>query len=156
MKTKLILLTIVFLGITFYGQTNPTQTTNAPKQNVNLNIKKESKTRSQEKEKEYKVVKSSPTLKYRVRKLGEGNRVLFSVNYGKTNLPNQMQITTSSGSKFSEGKKQGVEYAEYPLKCTLFCPGNSEVNPMNNMAQKINDFEIEIKEPGTWEITFTR
>ena len=107
----------------------------------------------QEKE-NYKIIKSNPALKYSIRKIGQGNRVLFSVNNGLRKLPD-LTYNQSSGI-YTEGdrNKQGFDNVIFPFKCSLTASVNFNENPFNNIGELLNYFEIEINEPGLWEISF--
>jgi len=101
----------------------------------------------------YKVIRSTATVKYTIRKIGTGNSILFSVNNGLRSLP-EIDYNQNSGFFHRQGRKEGFEDVSFPFECTLNCPINSEVNWNPKRATLINDFEIVIYEPGNWEISF--
>jgi len=101
----------------------------------------------------YKVIRSTATVKYTIRRIGTGNSVLFSINNGFGSLP-EIDYTQNSGFFNRRGKKEGFEDISFPFECTLHCPINSEVNRHPHSAALINDFEIVIYEPGNWDISF--
>jgi len=101
----------------------------------------------------YKVIRSTATVKYTIRKIGTGNSVLFSVNNGLRYLP-EIVYTQNNGFFYRSGKKEGFQDVSFPFKCSLNCPVNYMVNAFEPLPALINDFEIEIYEPGNWEISF--
>lgn len=107
---------------------------------------------SKDKEVPYKVLRKAPTLKYQVRKSGDGNKVLFYI--GNRSLPNETQISPSNGVPYKEGKKVGYYQLNFPAKFTIYCPSNNMTNPFDSMPQMINDFEIEFYHRGNWEVKF--
>jgi hypothetical protein len=96
----------------------------------------------------YKVLKANPTVNYTIRKIGAGNRVLFSIRDGLRVLP-ELSFGQNSGNAYSIGNKKGFDNITFPFSCRLSC----SVGYLP-IATKINDFEIEITQPGTWEISF--
>jgi hypothetical protein len=101
----------------------------------------------------YRVINSAPTLNYTVRKVGNGDKVLFSIKNGLRNLP-ELTFSQNSGTPYKYERKQGFQNVTFPFKCTITSPVNYMTNPMSVKATKINNFEIEIKEAGNWEISF--
>jgi len=101
----------------------------------------------------YKVIRCTPTLKYTIRKVGEGNRVMFSINNGTRKFP-KFNFTQTSGSEYTIQGKHGFDGITFPFNCIINCPIDYTNNGFSNLASLINDFEVEIMEPGYWEITF--
>ncbi|GGG94952.1 hypothetical protein GCM10011416_10490 [Polaribacter pacificus] len=103
----------------------------------------------------YKVISRNPTLKFTIRKIGEQKRVMLSIKNGSKNIP-KMSVIRSSGNSLVMGKKKGYDNVQFPFSISMNAPGNYEVNPFSNTASLLNNFEIEIYEPGYWEISFNR
>lgn len=102
----------------------------------------------------YKILRNAPTLKYSIRKIGNGNKVMFSVNSGLRKLP-ELNYSQSSGVYTENSRRQqGFENVTFPFKCKLSASINYSENTFNNIGALLNDFEIEIYEPGYWEISF--
>jgi len=101
----------------------------------------------------YKVVKSNPALKYSIRKIGNGNRVLFFVKNGFQSLP-QVDFYKDSGVYYKIGKKEGFENVTFPFECSISSSVNYFDHGFDNRPSLLNDFEIVIYEPGNWEISF--
>ncbi|WP_425629623.1 hypothetical protein [Cellulophaga lytica] len=119
------------------------------------NLWKNIKAKDTVKEKEnYKILKSNPALKYSIRKIGQGNRVIFSVNNGLRKLPDLIYNQSSGIYTETNRNKQGFDNVIFPFKCSLSTSVNFNENPFNNIGELLNDFEIEINEPGLWEVSF--
>lgn len=101
----------------------------------------------------YKILHASPTLQYVVRKVGNGDKIMFSMKNGTRNLP-QLEFHPSSGAPYKSVRKRGFTNVNFPFTCTISCSGNFMVNRFNDKPSLINDFKIEIREPGNWEISF--
>ncbi|MCG6185995.1 hypothetical protein [Maribellus maritimus] len=102
----------------------------------------------------YKVIRSNPTLRYTVRRVGNGSTVLFSINNGKNSIPNYIDFSNNGGVFHVTGNKKGYENITFPFKCEVNSSVNYMVNQFNNKGALLNDFEIEIYEPGFWEVNF--
>lgn len=111
---------------------------------------------SEEKEVPYKVLRSAPTVKYNIYKRGDGNKVFFSFHSGRNSFPTGFEIYPSNGTKTRDGKKHGTENIDFPFKCSLYCPTINTLNWNSDMAQQLNDFDIEFYERGNWEVSFVR
>lgn len=102
----------------------------------------------------YRVLSHAPTLIYNVIRVGNGNRVMFCVKNGIERLPNALSFSQSSGVRHNNENKQGFENVDFPFTCQLTCPVGYSTNKFTNKPPNINDFEIEITEPGDWLISF--
>jgi len=103
----------------------------------------------------YKIIRSTPTVKYSIRKIGNGEKVEFSARHGFRYLP-KLSFEQSSGHFYKNGKKQGFQDVVFPFKCKIVCNVNFFENRFDPLPGLINDFEIEIYEPGNWHISFSR
>jgi hypothetical protein len=112
-------------------------------ENVNLE--------SKEKKTPYKVLGGAPTVKYNVYKKGLGNKILFEGSF-----PKGLEMYFTNGKSCTYGKHRGVEYVDFPITCTFYCPTINTNNWNSDMAQQLNDFKIEFYEPGNWYVVFHR
>lgn len=101
----------------------------------------------------YKIIKSNPALKYSIRKIGNGNKVLFFVKNGVQKLP-QLDFNKTSGVYYRMGNKEGFDSVTFPFTCSISCSVNYFEHGFDNRPSLINDFKIQINEPGNWEISF--
>jgi len=105
---------------------------------------------------QYKVLKKSPTVRYNITKKGTGNNVIFSFYNGNKRFPSGFQLYTNEGVVSIERGKYIVRNASFPIKLTTYCSTINTNNWASDMAQVLNDFEIEFYEPGNWEVSFVR
>jgi hypothetical protein len=98
----------------------------------------------------YTVYRATSITRYSVKRLGDGTRVLFSLmqNGNNTQVGN-LSLYSTSGNNFSFGTKFGYENLEFPctLKLSYTCPNKIKTASINV------EFEIIIKEAGSWEVT---
>lgn len=98
----------------------------------------------------YKVIRSMGVARYSVRKIGEGEKVLFSfLQNGSINSSiSNLHFAPSSGTACEVGSKQGYENIVFPCTCSV---SYSSENSFKSSVFQV-DFEIEITEPGVWEV----
>lgn len=98
----------------------------------------------------YRILKSTNVARYSVRKLRDGNRVLFSfIQGGKANESiSGLLCSSSSGTDYELGSKKGFDNVAFPYTCKVTYQFR---NPLSSMYTDVW-FEIEIREPGTWEV----
>lgn len=98
----------------------------------------------------YSVIRESGITRYTIRRIGDGSKLMFMFYQdGRTNhRVNNLSINTNSGSSLTTGQRVGVENVIFPLKCKVTY---STPNSTGAVSLYIL-FEIEIKEPGDWEI----
>lgn len=98
----------------------------------------------------FTVYRATSITRYTVQRLGEGERVLFGCmqNGGNTNISN-VGFYSTSGNSCSVGTKFGYENIDFPctFKLSYTCPNKIRTAFINV------EFEIVIKEPGSWEVT---
>lgn len=97
------------------------------------------------------MVSSNNVLRYNIMKVGEGNQVEFSIyqNGAPTTDYRNLIIDNSNGYLFSSGSNKGVDNILFPFTCKLEYSLPTTFKVSNFDA----DFEIEINEPGKWQIT---
>jgi len=100
-------------------------------------------------DKPYEVIRSSPGLNFSIRRLGNGNKILFSRKNGLRYLP-KMNIYQDSGFEIQEEKKKGFDNVSFPFTCKI----STEIGFRDKIYSEINGFEIIIYEDGIWEISF--
>jgi hypothetical protein len=171
MKTHLliVLLTAAFLGSplkTTAGQKSDRnlspntgtmlENSNAPFSSRDKQKKKKKKSRTPRSKKKmaYRVLGGSPVLSYTVRKIGDGDRVMFSIRGGNTRIPATVTFEVSSGASYWADNKKGYDNVVFPFECTVHTQVGYIQNPFNNWPSKLNDFHIIIYEPGIWEVSF--
>jgi len=101
----------------------------------------------------YKIIKTSSVARYSVSRMGDGNQVVFSImqNGKASDAYSNPLFSPSSGTPMDLGRKQGFENIVFPFTCKMtFSMPNSLGTSTNNV-----EFEIEITEPGFWEIVIT-
>ncbi len=98
----------------------------------------------------YRVIRKMGLSRYSVRKLGEGNQITFSIMKDGNQSSNysNLFVNSSNGTPFRSGQKPGVENIIFPVKCNI---KYTQANSFNTSNFEV-EFEIEITEPGTWEI----
>jgi len=98
----------------------------------------------------YRIIRSSSVSRFSVQKSKEGNKVLFSFMQNGANDSNvsNLLFTTNCGTTYNLGLKQGFDNVVFPFTCKV------SYKTMNSLKTIIIDvyFEIEIREPGYWEI----
>ncbi|NVO09451.1 MAG: hypothetical protein HXX16_05765 [Bacteroidales bacterium] len=101
----------------------------------------------------YRIIRSMSVSRYTAQKIKNGSRVLFlfEQNGVYDTYVSNLRFTTTSGTNYSLGIKQGFDNVEFPFNCVVsYRTKNSyRVNPVDV------SFEIEIKEPGCWEVHLT-
>lgn len=99
----------------------------------------------------YVVYRSTNLVRYSLRRLGDGDKVTFSIQQGGSDNPtvSGLNFFTSSGTSFSVGPKFGNEKVTFPYTCKLTY---RTANPLRT-ASILCEFEFVITEPGNWEVT---
>jgi hypothetical protein len=98
----------------------------------------------------YTIIRTNSITRYSVRRLGDGNRILFALMQNGNNAEtSNLNLFSTSGNSFSVGSKIGYENTEFPctLKLSYTCPNKIKTSFISV------EFEIVIKEPGSWEVT---
>jgi hypothetical protein len=98
----------------------------------------------------YTIIRSTSVTRYSVRSLGDGNRILFALMQNGNNAEaSNLNLYSTSGNSFSVGSKIGYENIEFPctLKLSYTCPNKLKTSFISV------EFEITIKESGSWEVT---
>lgn len=98
----------------------------------------------------YRIIKNINVSRYAVQRLRNGERVLFSfIQSGKPNETiSGLLYDSSSGTEYKLGAKEGFDHVAFPYTCKLTYKFR---NPLSFVLTEVI-FEIEIREPGTWEI----
>jgi hypothetical protein len=99
----------------------------------------------------YTVLRKESVSRYSVRRIGDGQKVVFTImqNGSTTFNFSNLLITPSSGSSFRLGQNHGYESIDFPFHCRItFNAQNSYQTGDINV-----EFEIQIVEPGSWEVT---
>lgn len=104
----------------------------------------------------YRILSCAPTLNYTVLRIGNGNRIMFSIRGGNITIPRSVTFDHNSGFSYNVDNKKGFDNVNFPFTCTLNSAVSYMTNPFNNWPSKLNDFKIEINQPGIWEISFNR
>lgn len=146
---KLIPITLSLFFIVVFSSYH--QMEEYPEVNLQQNNKLILSQDSLKKGKGYKILKSTPGLNYSVRKIGNGKTITFSVRNGNGTFP-RADFFSNNGYNYSIGKKRVFDNVGFPFKCSISCQVNN--NGRTQLASLLNDFQIEIYEPGTWEISF--
>lgn len=98
----------------------------------------------------YTILRSTNLVRYSVRRVSDGDKVLFSFKQAGTE--NQgiygFNIYSTSGTSFSIGPKPGFEKITYPA--TFKISYNTQ-NRMKTTTFSV-EFDILIIEPGSWEV----
>jgi hypothetical protein len=98
----------------------------------------------------YTVLRQESIKRYTVRRLGDGQKVVFSIlqNGNSSVTLNNLNFAPTSGSSFRLGQNHGFENIDFPFECKVsFSASNSFSAPDINV-----DFELKIVEPGSWEV----
>jgi len=98
----------------------------------------------------YAVLRSTSITRYSVKRLGDGDRALIAMMQNGNNTETRnLNLYSTSGTVFSYGAKIGYENIDFPctLKLSYTCPNKLQTASINV------EFEIVIKEKGSWEIT---
>jgi hypothetical protein len=98
----------------------------------------------------YTIIRANSITRYTVRSLGVGNRILFNLMQNGNNAEtSNRNLFSTSGNSFSVGSKIGYENVEFPctFKLSYTCPNKIKTSFISV------EFEIVIKEPGSWEVT---
>jgi hypothetical protein len=98
----------------------------------------------------YTVYRATSITRYSVKRLGDGSRVIFAMmQNGNNTETSNLNLYTTSGNSFSVGSKIGYENIDFP--CTLKLSYTSP-NKLKTAFISV-EFEIVIKDPGSWEVT---
>jgi hypothetical protein len=99
----------------------------------------------------YTVYRSNGIKRYTVRRIGDGNRMTLSLMQDGSNNSSISGFSyySTSGTTFSVGPKPGYENITFP--CTFKVYYRTQ-NSLKGGIISV-EFEIEIKEPGNWDIT---
>jgi hypothetical protein len=98
----------------------------------------------------YTIIRATSITRYSVKSLGDGDRVIFAImQNGNNTETSNLNFYSTSGNSFSVGSKIGYEHVDFPctLKLSYSCP-----NKLKTAIISV-EFEIVIKEPGSWEVT---
>lgn len=98
----------------------------------------------------YTVIRQESIKRYTVRRVGDGNKITFSIlqNGNSSITLNNFNILPNSGSSFRLGQNHGLENIDFPFECKVtFTTTNAFQAPDISV-----DFEIKIIEPGNWEV----
>jgi len=98
----------------------------------------------------YKIIRSSSVARYSVQKTSNGNRVFFSFyqNGAINTTVSSLFLSTSSGTTYNLGSRQGFDNVVFPFKCKITYTTTNSLKTFTYNCE----FEIEIIEPGNWEI----
>lgn len=98
----------------------------------------------------YRIIRSSSVTRYSVRRVKEGNRVLFQFkqNGGVNTSVYGLLFSPSSGNSYTLGSEQGYENIVFPFTCKV---SYKTLNSLKTIPIDA-EFIIEIKEPGEWEV----
>ncbi len=99
----------------------------------------------------FKVLRSYSITRYSVRRIKDGNRVLF--HFKQTGGGNNATIsgilfTPSSGDSYILGSSEGFENVIFPFTCKVIYQTSNTLNTVRYDAE----FVVEIREFGEWEI----
>jgi len=118
---------------------------------VKIGIWKDDKFFRKIKPKPYTILKTEGITRNYIQRSSDGDKVLFA--FMMDGVPNQgisdFSYTSNSGSSFNLGQKFGIENIIFPFKCRILY---STISPTGATRYRV-EFEIEIVEPGLWEIT---
>jgi hypothetical protein len=99
----------------------------------------------------YKVIRKTGVSRYSVRRLGDGNKVIFNImkNGSPTSIYSNLYIFNSSGTNYNSGQKPSFEDVVFPahFRATYRIP-----SALGTVLVDV-EFEIDILEPGLWEIS---
>jgi len=98
----------------------------------------------------YDIRKVTSIKRYSVERSGDGNKVMLAIMKNGDNNSSVSGLTffCTSGMMFSIGPKMGYENVMFPCTMRIIY---SSTNAFNT-ASFACEFEVEIKEPGSWDI----
>ncbi len=98
----------------------------------------------------YKIIKSYSIVRYSVRRIKDGNRILFHFKQGGGDNASISGIlfTPSSGNSYTLGSSEGFENVIFPFTCKVSYQTSNTLKTSRFDAE----FIIEIREQGEWEI----
>ncbi len=99
----------------------------------------------------YIIDQTSNIQRYSVRKTSAGNRVMFSfIQNGKTNLSiTGLSFAGTAGSPLTIGQETGFDNIQFPFHCKV---SYTSSNSFQSTTFAVI-FEIQINEPGQWQVT---
>lgn len=98
----------------------------------------------------YIVSRTSNLTRYSVTRIGDGEKVLFSFKQSGTENTgiSNFNLYSSSGTWFSLGPNPGYEKITFPV---TFRVSYNSLNKLRTSYMFV-EFEVQIREPGNWEI----
>lgn len=98
----------------------------------------------------YRVLRSLSVSRYSVRRVGDGNKVIFIIlqNGNPSTGHSNLFLSANNGSSISVGPNQGFENIIFPFTCRVTFSMLSSFRTSRHDVE----FEIEILEPGNWEV----
>lgn len=144
------------ISVTATEKTSDIPMTNTPENQKKKKRKKKSYKKRNRKSAPYQIISCAPTLSVSVIRIGNGNQVIFCVNNGNARIPGSVNFDYDSGFPRDIDNQRHFENANFPFKCSLYTPISYASNPFTNFPAKLNDFKIEIYQPGIWRISFKK
>jgi hypothetical protein len=98
----------------------------------------------------YTVLRQESVKRYSVRRVGDGNKIIFTITQnGNSSISmTNLNFSPTSGSTYRLGQNHGFENIDFPFECKVtFSVPNAFQSADINV-----DFEIKITEPGSWEV----
>ena len=161
MKTQITLLAFLFLLVNVYANNTNSQNLKDLKNKFSKETILIKANDTVKQKRAYKVIrndwKSNGTTIITVSKVGEGNKVFFIRNKGRSSFLRKSQFKSTSGlfiKSGNRGSEKGFQGVEFPATVSIQSFINNDNDSFRSKANVPVIFEVKINEPGIWEISF--